>query len=119
MAGSFSIWPVNDRFAFFNWLFAGIACAVEFCGRFIRITAILHKSFAHLFLPLPWGLVLASGSPVKMNAREPNQAQNSESSVRVISASRGMKEPNGRLFRKEAALDSRYFGGFNFAGNFK
>jgi hypothetical protein len=27
------------------------------------------------FSTLPWKLVLASGSPVKINAREPNQAQ--------------------------------------------
>jgi len=76
-----SVWPIDNRLSFSDLLFASMTGTVKPCICSVRISSSFS---AHLICSLPWRLVLASGSPVKMNAREPNQAQNSESSIQVM-----------------------------------
>jgi hypothetical protein len=75
------VWPIDNRLSFFDLLFAGMTGTAKPCVCSVRISSSFS---AHLICSMPWRLVLASGTPVKMNAREPNQAQNSESSIQVM-----------------------------------
>jgi hypothetical protein len=76
-----TVWPIDNRLSFSDLFFAGMTGTVKPCISSVRISSSFS---AHWICSLPWRLVLASSPPVKMNAREPNQAQNSEASIQVM-----------------------------------